>query len=220
MNSDNHSSPASSSSSPELPPKNGSTIFETVRFVAIWLIVIAFIRVFIAQPFIVDGLSMFPTFNDKDYLIVDEVSYRFENPARGDVVIFQYPCPNISAQAATCPKDTLFSKTYYIKRIIGLPGETIVYNPGQKVVIKNAANPKGFTIEDSYISGREDANNIYQAETVTLGKDEYFVMGDNRPRSSDSRIWGILPRSKIVGRPILRLLPLSNINALPGAVKI
>lgn len=193
------------------PAKKESTIGETVRFVAIWLIVIVLIRTFIAQPFIVDGLSMFPNFNDKDYLIVDEISYRFHAPMRGDVVIFQYPCPNISSPAASCPP----THTYYIKRIIGLPGETVVYKPGKKIIIKNAANPQGFEVDDPYISAREDAN-TYQPDTFTLAADQYFVMGDNRPRSSDSRIWGLLPKSDIVGRPVLRLLPFGTIGALPG----
>jgi len=204
MNTDNAPIPAA-------PASKGSSIWETVRFIVIWLAIIAGIRLFIAQPFIVDGLSMFPTFNDKEYLIVDEISYRFENPRRGDVVIFQYPCPNIATSAGSCPS----SLTFYIKRIIGLPGETVVYKPGQPVMIKNAANPKGFLLDDSYISAREDAS-MYREETVTLGADEYFVMGDNRPRSSDSRIWGVLKREKIVGRPLLRLLPISTISLFPG----
>lgn len=206
----------SSSATPPVPLKKKSTVFETIRFVILWVLAIAFIRLFIAQPFIVDGLSMFPTFNDRDYLIVDEISYHFHQPARGDVVIFQYPCPNIATpSAAACPPKF----TFYIKRIIGLPGETIVYVPGQKVIVKNAAHPEGFALDDSYISGEESAG-TYKAETVTLGANEYFVMGDNRPRSSDSRIWGVLPLENIVGRPVLRLLPFGSIGALPGEIAV
>ena len=116
-------------------------------------------------------------------------------PARGDVIIFRYPNdPNI----------------FYIKRIVGLPGETVHIDHGQTTVSK--ADGTTVTLDDSFVVA-EDAT---YTEDSSLGADQYFVMGDNRPRSSDSRIWGPLPRKNIVGRAYLRLLPTSQVGVLPG----
>lgn len=138
---------------------------------------------------------MVPTFQDKNYLIVDEISYHLGDPSRGDVVVF-HPPQN--------------EAVYYIKRIIGLPGETVSINKGV-VTITNEANPKGFVLEEPYIS--EIGTSTLTKE---LGAKEYFVMGDNRPYSSDSRYWGALPRDHIEGRAFLRLLPIKNIDVFPG----
>ncbi len=171
--------------------------WELIRFSIIVLIIAIGVRVFIAQPFIVSGASMVPTFQDKNYLIVDELTYRFSEPARGDVIVFHPPGQQRGV--------------YYIKRIIGLPGETISI-VGGKVTITNTEHPTGVTLTEPYLQ------NI-SSETLApkiLGASEYFVMGDNRPASSDSRVWGTLPRDNIVGRALLRLMPLSKIGALPG----
>ncbi len=168
---------------------------EIALFIVLALIVVPPIRLFIAQPFVVQGESMHPTFEDGNYLIVDELTYRFQNPERGDVVIFRAP-PN--------PKE------FYIKRIIGLPGETVHISSGQITVTK--ANGTTITLTEPY-AVIEDAS--YMLDSV-LGPNQYFVMGDNRPNSSDSRIWGPLPRANIVGRAYIRLLPFSSIGVLPG----
>ena len=173
------------------------SVWELVRFALIVLVLAVGLRFFVAQPFVVSGSSMVPTFTDKDYLIVDELTYDFENPARGDVIVFHPPAQ---------PKGI-----YYIKRVIGLPGETISINGGT-VTIANADHPNGFVLSEPYISA--PTNNVI---TKKLGSDEYFVMGDNRPFSSDSRSWGVLPRKNIVGRTFLRLLPVTHISVLPGA---
>ncbi len=175
------------------PAKN--SFLELVKFAAIAFIIVVPIRYFVAQPFVVSGLSMFPTFNDGQYLIIDELSYRFHPPHRGDVVVFHYP------------KD---KSKYFIKRIIGLPGETVV-TKNNSVTIKNADHPEGFVLDEPYVSRAVDGN-----VTSKLGADEYFVLGDNRPASSDSRYWGNLPKDLIVGRVYLRLLPFSRIGILPG----
>ena len=151
------------------------------------LIVIPF-RLYVAQPFIVDGASMDPTFKNGEYLIVDELSYNFKDPERGSVLVFKYP------------KDT---KKYFIKRIIGLPGESISIANG-RVTIKNNENPEGFVLEEDYVKLEKFENFSYQLESH-----EYFVMGDNRASSSDSRIWGPVPEDNIIGRPIIRVLPLA-----------
>jgi signal peptidase I len=127
---------------------------------------------------------------------VDELSYRFREPARDDVIVFRYP------------KDT---SKFFIKRIIGLPGDTIKID-GSKVTIKNDNNPEGFVMEEPFVTN-QSSNQL----SITLNNAEYFVMGDNRIASSDSRIWGTLPRALIVGRAFLRLLPLNSISYLPGS---
>lgn len=177
--------------------ENKNSFWELVRFAAISLLIIIPIRMYIMQPFVVSGESMVPTFHDKDYLIIDELSYRFNDPKRGDVIVF-HP-PNES------------KNIYYIKRIIGLPGETVTL-AGTKVIIKNSEHPEGFELDQPYLQ-----NISSNDKTVVVGKDHVFVLGDNRPKSSDSRIWGTLPLKNIKGRPYLRLYPFTNIAYLPGA---
>lgn len=168
------------------------------HFAFLTLAIIVPIRLFIAEPFIVSGASMEPTFDTGEYLVVDRLTYHFEEPERGDVIIFRYP------------KDP---SKYFIKRIIGLPGETVEIRQGE-VTIKNKAYPKGLALDQSYVRfGREDSGE------VTLGSEEYFVMGDNRAASSDSRAWGALPRDNIIGRAFLRLFPLPKADLLPGALE-
>ena len=159
------------------------------------VLVVIPIRVFIISPFVVDGESMHPTFENLDYLIVDELLYRFSAPARGDVIVFRYPDnPSI----------------FYIKRIIGLPGETISINHGAITVTTTAG--ENLTLTEPYIVN-EDAT---YTKNVSLNPEEYFVMGDNRPKSSDSRVWGPLPKKDIIGRVDLRLLPISHGGFFPG----
>lgn len=180
-----------------VPPKKSSFLKDTAVFAIIALAVILPIRFFVAQPFIVDGSSMDPTFATNQYLIVDELSYRFESVARGDVIIFKYP------------NDT---SKYFIKRVIGLPGETVQIE-GTKVTIKNSANPQGFTLTENYIA---PANFTTDHTIVTLSSSQYFVMGDNRGASFDSRAWGPLDKKYIIGRPLVRLFPLGKISLFPG----
>jgi signal peptidase I len=179
--------------------KNEHPVAEVVRFAIIALIIVIPIRMFIAQPFIVSGASMQDTFQDKQYLIVDQVSYYFHDPQRGDVVIFRYP------------RDP---SKYFIKRIIGLPGDTVIIE-GNKVTIENEENPRGFVLNESYVKKMTPGASLEE----TLGPREYFVMGDNRDQSSDSRVWGVLQEERIVGRAFLRLFPPSSIDYLPGAVE-
>ena len=154
---------------------------------------------FVAQPFIVSGASMEETFQSGEYLIVDQVSYHLHNPARGDVIVFRYP------------KDP---SKYFIKRIIGLPGDTIKIE-GSTVTIVNESNPSGFVIDEPYIKSMSPDNQL----TEKLGAREYFVMGDNRDRSSDSRAWGILTEDRIIGKAFLRLFPPKALDIMPGAIE-
>ncbi len=176
--------------------EKGGGILEMFRFVVISLIAVFIIRYFIAQPFIVSGESMIPTFENAEYLIVDELTYRFEPPQRGDVIIMRYP---------------LDTKKFFIKRIIGLPGESISIE-GSTITITSAGSSTPLVLSEPYIK-----NNANDSIHVTLSDSEYYVLGDNRPASSDSRRWGPLPKEDVVGRPLLRLFPFSRISWLPGA---
>ncbi|MBL1434319.1 signal peptidase I [Candidatus Wolfebacteria bacterium] len=159
------------------------------------LIVIPF-RLFIAQPFVVQGASMEPTYMDSEYLIIDQLTYKFNEPKRGDVITFRYP------------KDP---SVFFIKRIVGLPGETVVVDD-ETVTI---TTPGVGTIQLVEPYAKFDGP-LFGRQSLTLGVDEYYVLGDNRPRSADSRVWGVLPKENIMGRAFLRLLPITNIDYLPG----
>lgn len=187
---------------------------EAVYIVVISLIIVLPIRTFIAQPYIVSGASMDNTFQNNNYLIVDELSYKFKEPQRGEVIVFKVPPYALEQQ------DLPSNKTvYYIKRIIGLPGETVEIN-GDKVKIINKENPDGIVLSEPYtfIDESSMASAMFSnlKLKVTLKDDEYFVMGDNRHNSSDSRIWGTLPASYIVGKASVRLFPFNEISLVPG----
>ena len=175
--------------------KIGSSLLDTIKFIVLALIIVTPIRMFIAQPFIVSGSSMDPTFATGQYLIVDELSYHLGDPKRGDVIILRYP------------NDT---KKFFIKRVIGLPNETLEIRDGA-VTIKNMEHPEGFAMSEPYIKYTKN-----DTMTKMLGEGEYFVMGDNRAASSDSRYWGVVPRDLVVGRALVRLLPIAAAAGLPG----
>lgn len=181
------------------PQKLEKTIWqeikETIYYIAIALIIVIPIRAFVAQPFIVSGDSMVPTFINKDYLIVDELSYHFRNPRRGEVVVFRYPGD---------------PDRFFIKRVVGLPNETITIRKNTVTII-NQEYPYGFVLDETYLQVPTERD-----QTVTLAEDEYFVMGDNRTFSSDSRVWGPLGEDYIVGRAFIRLFPLKKFGFHPG----
>lgn len=174
----------------------GKGLLKDLLILALLIVIVVIpIRVFVVSPFVVDGESMHPTFENLDYLIVDELVYRFESPARGDVIVFRYP-KNPSV--------------FYIKRVIALPGETVSINHGA-VSVTTAAG-QTLILNEPYVVN-EDAT---YTKSVTLPPGQYFVLGDNRPNSSDSRVWGTLPRGDIVGRVDARLLPLAEAALFPG----
>lgn len=175
----------------------GLFFWEIVKFVFLALIIVVPIRVYVAQPYIVSGNSMVPTFQNGDYLIVDQLTYRFEDPKRGDVIVFRYP------------RDT---SKFFIKRIIGLPGETVELKSGI-ITIRNASAPEGFIVQETY-----DTSFFDDTMTITLTNGEYFVLGDNRIASLDSRSWGALPEELLVGRAFVRLFPFTAISLFPGSV--
>ncbi len=177
-------------------PKTSKGVWEFVRFIVTVVVIVVAVRFFIAQPFVVSGTSMLPTFQDKNYLIVDELSYHFHQPHRGDVIVFKPPYD---------------SSIYLIKRVIGLPGETVTAHNGV-ITITNKEHPEGFILNEPYLTPDLPDDNF--SKTVPDG--QYFVMGDNRPVSYDSRRWGTLPAKEIAGRALLRLFPFNEIAVLPG----
>ena len=184
---------------PNTPPSKSSSngfLTELLKFALLAFVIVLPIRLFIAQPFIVSGASMETTFFTNQYLIVDQLTYHFEEPKRGDVIVFRYP------------KDP---SKFFIKRIIGIPGDTVTVD-GTTVTLATDTHPEGVTLDEPYIHAMNNPSTLSE----TLGDGEYFVMGDNRDESSDSRIWGILPRDNIVGRAFLRLFPVSTASVLPG----
>lgn len=179
--------------------KQKHPVVEIVEFVLIALLIVVPVRMFIAQPFIVSGASMEDTFHNGEYLIVDQVSYRLDDPKRGDVIVFRYPND---------------PSKFFIKRIIGVPGDTITIE-GNTVTL-TTVDGETTVLEEPYIKSMEEGSNL----TETLSEDEYFVMGDNRDRSSDSRVWGVLEEEKIIGKAFLRLFPFTKVELLPGAYPI
>jgi len=178
--------------------KKKESLLDFIKYIAVAVLIVIPVRMFIAQPFVVSGESMHPTFLDRDYLIIDEISYLVGKPHRGDVIVFRYP------------NDT---KRFFVKRIIGMPNEEITINEGV-VTIYNKDHPEGFVFEENFL--RESFFDTTSFKTLNK---EYYVLGDNRDQSSDSRIWGALPEKLIIGRAYLRLLPIKNISYLPGDYK-
>ena len=167
-------------------------VWETAKIVIISLLIIIPIRYYLIQPFLVHGASMEPSFDNGEYLIVNELVYRLEEPERGDVIVFKYP------------QDP---SQYYIKRIIGLPEETIQIKNGQ-ITIYNQEFPEGQILdESSYLSSE---TTTWGSIRTDLAGNEYFVLGDNRSASSDSRRWGALPEGLIIGKVWIRAWPFAR----------
>ncbi len=173
-------------------------IWETVKVVLISLAIIVPIRYFLVQPFFVKGASMETTFEDGNYILIDEISYRLHEPKRGEVIVFRYPEDRTQ---------------FFIKRVIGMPGETVEIK-NDKVIIHNKDKPEGFVLNEKYLSeGQHTVGDM----RVKLDPNEYFVMGDNRLHSSDSRRWGPVNSSLITGRVFFRAWPLNKLGEIKGS---
>lgn len=160
--------------------------FSLVKSFDIVLVIGLFFRALVIQPFVVDGVSMETNFHDKEALLVDKISYHFDNIKRGDVIIFVAP---------KSPQDD------YIKRVIGLPGETVSITSNQVFI-------NGRLLSEPYLTpGTQTLTNQDNNFSITLAADQYFVMGDNRSNSSDSRDWGPVPSQNIIGRAWLIVYP-------------
>ena len=168
-------------------------ILEIIKVVLISLAIIVPVRYFLIQPFYVKGASMEPNFFDHEYLIINEISYRLDSPQRGDIVVFKYP------------RDT---SQYFIKRVIGLPGETLAIKDG-RITVYNDKNQDGLLLDETYLDA---SAKTFGDRTVTLGPDEYFVMGDNRLASFDSRSFGPVKKSYIVGKVWIRGWPFDKLK--------
>ena len=168
-------------------------VYDVFKTVSTVLGVAFLIRFFLIQPFYVSGPSMEPNFHNNEYIIVDQMTYRFTAPKRGDVIVFKWP-ENIAIS--------------FIKRIIATPGETVDVHDGH-VFITTKTNNNPVELKESYINV-DTGNDVRR----TLGKDEYFVMGDNRNNSSDSRIWGPVARHLIIGKVWVVIYPFSDFHAV------
>ncbi len=167
-------------------------ILETIVFVGSLFIVM---YLFIIQPNQIKGASMEPTFQDGNYIFTSKVTYKLRKPMRGDVVVFYAPRnPELE----------------YIKRIIGVPGDTVMITAGEVYV-------NGIHINESYISDKTAitlSGTISENQPIVVQPDHYFVMGDNRPRSSDSREFGPIPSSSMVGQVFYRYFPFNSMGAV------
>jgi signal peptidase I len=168
---------------------------EVVQFILILIFVVIPFRFWVAQPFVVSGTSMQPNFETGDYLIIDQISYKFKEADRGDVIVFKYPND---------------PSKFFIKRIIGLPGETVTVKD-EKVYI----TPKN-TIETTLLDEPYTQDFRPGDISIIIPYGKYFVLGDNRLVSSDSRVWGLLDESLIKGQALFRLFPLNEIGVHPG----
>jgi len=172
-----------------------SYVFELIKVVVISLAIIIPVRYYLIQPFYVKGASMEPNFYDKEYLIIDEISYRLHAPARGDIIVFKYP---------RNPEE------YFIKRVIGLPGEKVQIKDGFAYVY-NKENPLGVKLEEPYLS-TDDKTYGLNEDVIILSDSEYYVLGDNRNASKDSRSFGPVDKKFITGRVLLRGWPFNRID--------
>ncbi len=157
-------------------------ILDTILNIVITLAIVFFIRSFIFSPFLISGVSMFPTLDDKEYILVNKITYgnvfgkELGSPQRGDIVVVKAPIPNKS------------DPVYYIKRVVGLPGETIYFKENE-VYIKNEENPNGFKVEEPYIRCNQERRECsdYNNTSYDIPMENFWVMGDNRDQSTDSR---------------------------------
>lgn len=180
----------------------GSLFLDFIETIVIALSIFLVIYLFFLQPHQVNGLSMFPNFQNGEYVLTDKVTFKMRNPKRGEVIVFHAPA------AAHCPLGTGCD---FIKRVIGLPGETVEVKNGHIYI--NSQELKEPYIPAEYVTqpGEFSKNRV-----ITLGPDEYFVDGDNRPYSSDSRAWGPITKSAIVGRAFFVYWPPKQAGAVPG----
>ena len=175
-----------------------SFFWEVIKMVVISLAIIVPIRYYLIQPFFVKGASMEESFHNGDYVLIYELSYRFRDPQRGEVIVFRFP------------QDP---SQFFIKRIIALPGETVQIR-NNEIIIINKEHPRGFILDESgYLEKGQRTTGDFK---TNVDDNEYFVLGDNRLHSSDSRIWGPVNRNLISGRVFFRAWPLKDIDAFPS----
>lgn len=177
-----------------------ASFWEVAEVILIAFIAVYGIRTFVAQPFLVSGESMEPNYKNGEYLLIDELTYRFRQPIRGEVIVFRYPGDE---------------KSYFIKRIIGLPGEKVTISDDNISIANPAVSSSSVSLVESYLPG---TTRTFSEKTVALASDEYYVMGDNRGNSFDSRSWGPLKADHIKGLVRLRIFPFGRFGTIATPV--
>lgn len=165
------------------------------------IILVKLVQAFLIQPFIVDGASMLPTYHNEEFLLVDKLSYHLTSPERGDIMIFKLFENN----------NNPYEGKHLIKRVIGLPGERVVVRNGVTTIYNKQA-PDGFILNEPYVSYKDNQKDV----DITLDEHHYFVMGDNRAQSYDSRDWGALDEANIKGQVLFRVYPFKQASYEPG----
>lgn len=185
-----------------------SSFFELVKVMLFAALIIIPVKTFFFQPFFVEGASMEPSFSGGDYLIVNEFGYKTTDIRLGDTLHFSvHPFRELMRFDAVVFRYPRNPSQYFIKRVIGLPGETVQIKDS-RVTIYNKEHPNGFLLEDnSYLSPRVVTTDM---AAIELKSDEYFVLGDNRPNSYDSRVIGPIPEDKIIGKVLVRVWPFTG----------
>jgi len=171
--------------------------WEIIEVVFIATVTVFIIRSFLVQPFVVSGASMEPTFSERDYLLIDEITYRFREPKRGEVIVFRYP---------------LDKRVFFIKRIIGMPGEEVISQQGKIKILKDGEE---ISIQEDYIPPSSRFPDSFKVE---LNENQFFVLGDNRLESFDSKNWGAIPRENIIGIARVRVFPFGKIDYIEAPV--
>ncbi len=174
----------------------GFIVFDIVETVVIALAVFVIIYIFIASPHIIVGHSMDTSFSDGEFLLINELSYRFGEPQRGDVIVFKFDATHD-----------------YIKRILGLPGDKVEVMNGSLFLNGKQVDESAYVTKDNYTSGLDF---LADDKTITVPADKYFVLGDNRRESSDSRQWGFVDKSAIKGKAWVVYWPLQKAEFVPS----
>lgn len=178
--------------------KLGFFLLDFIETIVTALVIFVIFYLFLFQPHQVKGKSMFPAFENSEYLLTNKITYRFNIPQRGDIIIFKSP----------------ENKKYdYIKRIIALPGEKISLKDGKIFINGSKLNESAYLSENIYTKG---SNFLPEGKELKVPKNQYFVIGDNRPNSSDSREWGYISIENIIGKAWLRYWPPSRFGFIPA----
>jgi signal peptidase I len=173
----------------------GAFFLDILEVVVFAIAIFLFVYLLILRPHKIKGASMEPNYPDGEYLLTEKISYYRQNPQRGDVVVFKPP---------------VTEDDEFIKRVIGVPGETISFQNG-KVYVNNQE------LEESYIDVPTYGSTfLSDGKEYTVPEGQYFVLGDNRPHSSDSRVWGPITKDKVNGKAWLIYWPITKVGVVPG----
>lgn len=169
-------------------------LIDTIQSILVAAAIFLVIYIFLFRPFQVNGESMFPNFQNREYVLTNLITLRFNKPKLGDVIVFKAP---------PSPDED------FIKRVIGIPGDTVMVKDGDVYVNGNKLDQSGFLKPDVKTFG---GTFLKESETITVPPDEYFVMGDNRPYSSDSRDWGFVQSNMIIGESMIVYWPIPDMK--------